>query len=269
MSENLDLVRSIYADWERGDFSSIDWAHPKIEFVGTDGPSPGSGRGVEGWEGPGASTLNVWEDLGGRSGPLPPLDGERVVVPSPGPDGAGRAGWTWAESGRGAYLFHIHDGKVIKLVLYWTARSPSPTSALRSRRCRSRTWRSPSGPSMRSIVVILTSPTSLTTPDFEWFPAMPGVVEGGGYAGREGIQVLPGGDLTAPGRRATGAVPIEFRDLGEQVLVLGRMEGRGTGSGVPVDAPLGMVFDFRGGKVSRARTYLDQDEALRAAGLTE
>ena len=61
----------------------------------------------------------------------------------------------------------------------------------------------------------------------------------------------------------------EIRDLGESVVWLGQIEGRGRGSGVPVDAPMGAVFDFRAGKVWRARSYLAHGQALKAAGLSE
>jgi ketosteroid isomerase-like protein len=53
------------------------------------------------------------------------------------------------------------------------------------------------------------------------------------------------------------------------VLCLGRNTARGKGSGATVDAPTAAILDFRDGEISRIRLYLDQGEALRAAGLSE
>ena len=111
----------------------------------------------------------------------------------------------------------------------------------------------------------LSSHEELCTPDFEWFPAFPGIVEGGGYRGRDGVETYY--------REITETWEVyhvsgeEFRDLGESVLLLGRLEGRGKGGGVPVSTPMGMIFDFRQGRCWRHRVYLDHEQALRAAGL--
>jgi ketosteroid isomerase-like protein len=108
----------------------------------------------------------------------------------------------------------------------------------------------------------------IVTPDFEWFPALPSAVEGeryAGYRGREGIETyFEDVRSTWEELRVIGN---EFRDLDDSVLLLGRAEGRGRGSGVEVDMPLGIVYDFRDGKIARVRTYLDHGEALRATGL--
>ena len=70
--ENVEVVRSIYEPWGRGDFSSVEWAHPKVEFVIADfGPLVGSTKGLAGMAGPGApfsalgrSTALKWTSIG-------------------------------------------------------------------------------------------------------------------------------------------------------------------------------------------------------------
>ena len=63
MSENLDLVRSIYADWERGDFETTDWADPNIEVVVVDGPEPGRWHGLGGMAEAVRRFLGEWADF--------------------------------------------------------------------------------------------------------------------------------------------------------------------------------------------------------------
>jgi ketosteroid isomerase-like protein len=100
----------------------------------------------------------------------------------------------------------------------------------------------------------------LTTPDFEWSPSMV-AIEGETFTGREGIEMYfrKLDDAWEKFHIHVG----RFRDSADQVIMLGRLEGRGKSSGVPVDSPLGMVFDFRDGAISRIRGFLDHDEALR------
>jgi ketosteroid isomerase-like protein len=107
----------------------------------------------------------------------------------------------------------------------------------------------------------------LTTPDFAWFPAMAEAVEAGVYRGREGIEAYFA-DLSKTWEELR-ILPGQFHDLGDRVLVLGRIDGRGVGSGVPVDAPLGLIYELRGGKIALARGHLDHAEALKAVGLAE
>jgi ketosteroid isomerase-like protein len=106
----------------------------------------------------------------------------------------------------------------------------------------------------------------ITTPDFEWITSM-AAVEGEIFWGREGIETYFGRMREAWDEFL--ALGSELRDLGDRVLWRGRLEGRGRGSGVPVSAPLDILYDLRAGKISRMHSFLDHDEALRAAGLTE
>ena len=103
--------------------------------------------------------------------------------------------------------------------------------------------------------------------EFELHSAIVGGAEGKVYRGHDGVRKWLADsdesfdDLTIE--------PTEFRDLGERVLVFGRIRTRGRESGVELDSPTGWVSTVRGGKLVKAEGFLSRDAALEAAGLRE
>lgn len=118
-SANLELVRSIYAAWGRGDFSSVDWAHPEIEFVLADGPDRGSWTGLAAMAAAWRARLSSVEDLCVAAEEYRELDRDRVIVLDRRSGRGKRSGISLTEmhSG-GANVFHITSGKVTRLVVY-------------------------------------------------------------------------------------------------------------------------------------------------------
>jgi len=115
-SANLELVRSIYAAWERGDYSSTEWADAEIEMVSISELFPGNATGI-------AQLARFWREI------ISPLQGfrveaeefrevdeERLVVLAVW-SGRGKASGI-AVRREGGHVFHMRDGRVLKLALY-------------------------------------------------------------------------------------------------------------------------------------------------------
>jgi ketosteroid isomerase-like protein len=106
-------------------------------------------------------------------------------------------------------------------------------------------------------------------PECEWRPAFPRSLEGVGavYHGREGI---------ARAWRGVRAVWEEYRldpedaqVVGGKLVVVGRVYARGKESGLELDSGWSAVISFRDGMAISAWDWLDRDEALKAASLSE
>jgi ketosteroid isomerase-like protein len=119
VSENLDLVRSIYGAWERGDVDSIEWAYPDIEFVIADGPSPGTWTGLAGMKEGWRTFLGTWDGFHAKADEYRVIDDQRVLVLD---SFRGRGKKSGLQVGAmrtdGALLFRLRDSLVMKLVLY-------------------------------------------------------------------------------------------------------------------------------------------------------
>jgi ketosteroid isomerase-like protein len=119
VSANLDLVRSIYADWERGDFSSVGWADPDIEYVVADGPDPGSWTGLAAMADVIRDQLKAWEDLRFTADEYRELAAERVLVLGHARGRGKRSGLELGQlRGERTHVFRVRNGKVTRLVSY-------------------------------------------------------------------------------------------------------------------------------------------------------
>ena len=87
------------------------------------------------------------------------------------------------------------------------------------------------------------------------------------YVGRDGLrQWLADTDDVWEGMHTEQN---EFIDAGDRVVVIGRLVGKGKGSGVEIGQPNATILTIRDGLVIRSETgYTDRREALKAVGLS-
>src|SRR6476620_11844823 len=81
MSENLDLVRSIYATTGRGDYVGVGpFLHPDIEFTAVGGPDANEARGLMAFADLWRGFLDSWEDFRVVADAYRQLDDSRFLV---------------------------------------------------------------------------------------------------------------------------------------------------------------------------------------------
>jgi ketosteroid isomerase-like protein len=120
MSENLDLARSIFSAWERGDFASAEWAHEEIEMVAVDGPEPGSWSGLASVTSAWRDFLGVWDAWRVEVEQYREIDEERILALGRFSGRGKTSGFELGEVGtRGANVLYFRDAKVTRLVIYW------------------------------------------------------------------------------------------------------------------------------------------------------
>jgi ketosteroid isomerase-like protein len=104
-------------------------------------------------------------------------------------------------------------------------------------------------------------------PEVELQSAIVGGAEGRSFRGHEGVS-----RWTAESEAIWAELRLdteEIRDLGDQVLIIGRLHATGRESGIEIDSPIAWLSTVRDGRIVRSCGYLDPQDALEAAGLSE
>jgi ketosteroid isomerase-like protein len=105
---------------------------------------------------------------------------------------------------------------------------------------------------------------ALWNPDCEWHPFLTARVEGDpGYHGHNGMRAW-----FEDVDEMFSQIHVElnqFREIGDRVLVLGRMTATARAGGAEVDTEVGWVVEPRGDRLQRGSAYTSHDQALREA----
>jgi ketosteroid isomerase-like protein len=119
-SANVNVVRSIFAAWGRGDFSSTNWADPEIEYVFADGPAPGTWKGLAAMQEASRDWVSAWEDWRAEAESYEQLDDERVFVLMSYAGRGKASGLDLGEMHAGAAsLWQVRAGRVTRVVCWW------------------------------------------------------------------------------------------------------------------------------------------------------
>jgi uncharacterized protein len=102
----------------------------------------------------------------------------------------------------------------------------------------------------------------LTHPDLVWQPQEEAPEPGTLHGTQEVLSWLTDWDAQFTDARIE---PEEFIDLGDRVVAVSRVKGRGRGSDVDVEMQTAHLFTFRGGRIASVRGFFDRGEALDAA----
>jgi ketosteroid isomerase-like protein len=114
--ENVEIARAISREWERGDFSSSEWADPDIEFVSGAGPDEAVHRGVEAMGRAWREWLSAWEDF--QIEPREFIDaGDEVLILVEFGD-RGKTSGASVDAMQGGSILSFRDGKVVRIATY-------------------------------------------------------------------------------------------------------------------------------------------------------
>jgi ketosteroid isomerase-like protein len=265
MGGNLELVRSIYADWGRGDFSATEWAHPAIEFAMPDGVVSGSWTGVAEMARAWREVLQAWADFRAELETCETLDDERVLVFT---ENSGRGRTSGVDVGqirtRGANVFHIRDGKVTRLVAYWHRDRALADLGLEEEAMPEESASLDLVERVQQIVAAMNARDFDTAVSFYALDAVLDAEDAGIHEGRLAIRSFYEvwwGSYAEQQQKAE-----EIRDLGNCVVIAAiHMYGRLPGAPAFLEQRYAAVATWRDGLIEKQRNYLDLGEARASA----